>query len=326
MGQVVAFVSGKGGTGKTTLCAAVASFLAKEGRSVLCVDLDVGLRNLDISLGMRDEASVSFLDVIEESCTLADAPSHPLIPSLRLLTAPVAEPESVPEHAFYRLLAQARERFDWILLDAPAGIGALFRMAVRRADRTVVVTQADPASMRDAERAGALAGELGPRWTRVVVNRVSPRLYNRLRTNMLNKTNCYIMYAVVGTWRNRFGLSIGPVDIDEYTGVYVSEIYFDYELVGSDQIRLWINGEYDEMGNAQYYDKLITGNSGNGPYLTDAFFPFAGKEENSARTFKIETDDLKDPSYLKLVDQDQKSNIITLTAEQVMWPFGDKYE
>ena len=143
---------------------------------------------------------------------------------------------------------------------------------------------------------------------------------------MLNKTNCYIMYAVVGTWRNRFGLSIGPVDIDEYTGVYVSEIYFDYELVGSDQIRLWINGEYDEMGNAQYYDKLITGNSGNGPYLTDAFFPFAGKEENSARTFKIETDDLKDPSYLKLVDQDQKSNIITLTAEQVMWPFGDKYE
>ena len=109
MGQVVAFVSGKGGTGKTTLCAAVASFLAKEGRSVLCVDLDVGLRNLDISLGMRDEASVSFLDVIEESCTLADAPSHPLIPSLRLLTAPVAEPESVPEHAFYRLLAQARD-------------------------------------------------------------------------------------------------------------------------------------------------------------------------------------------------------------------------
>ncbi len=184
MGQVVAFVSGKGGTGKTTLCAAVAGSLAKRGASVLCIDLDVGLRNLDISLGMRDEASVSFLDVIGHCCTVEDAPVHPLLPSLRLLTAPVAEPDSVSEEAFFGLLSQAKERFDWILLDAPAGIGSLFRLAVRRADRTVVVTQADPASMRDAERAGALATELGPQWARVVVNRVSSRLYSRLRTNV----------------------------------------------------------------------------------------------------------------------------------------------
>lgn len=152
------------------------------------------------------------------------------------------------------------------------------------------------------------------------------RYWNRLRGNMLNKANSYIMYAVVGTWRNRFGLSIGPVDKDEYKGIYISEIYFDYEFIGSDQIRLWINGEYDEIGNAEYYDELLTGKSGKGPYLTDAFFPFAGMEKNSARTFKIETDDLKDPSYLKLVDQNQTSNIITLSAEQVLWPFGDKYE
>ena len=59
---------------------------------------------------------------------------------------------------------------------------------------------------------------------------------------------------------------------------------------------------------------------------SDAFFPFAGMEKNSARTFKIETDDLKDPAYLKLVDQNQTSNIITLSSEQVLWPFGDKYE
>ncbi len=184
MGQVVAFVSGKGGTGKTTLCAAVAGCLAKRGNRVLCIDLDVGLRNLDISLGMRDEASVSFLDAIEGRCELASAPVHPTLDSLRLLTAPVAEPASVPEEPFFDLLAQAREQFDWIMLDAPAGIGDLFRLAVRRADRTVVVTQADPASMRDAERAGALAAELGPRWVRVAVNRVDPRLYSRMRTNV----------------------------------------------------------------------------------------------------------------------------------------------
>lgn len=185
MGQVAAFISGKGGTGKTTLCAAVAGSLAKLEKRVLCIDLDVGLRNLDISLGMRDEATVSFLDVMEGSCGLDNAPAHPLLPGLKLLTAPVAtQPDSIKEDGFFALLSAARERFDWILLDAPAGIGDFFRVSVRRATHSVVVTQADPACLRDAQRAGALAKQLGPQWVRVVVNRVNPRIYNRLRTNV----------------------------------------------------------------------------------------------------------------------------------------------
>ena len=184
MGQVAAFISGKGGTGKTTLCAAVAGSLAKLEKKVLCIDLDVGLRNLDISLGMRDEATVSFLDVMEGSCALNDAPRHPLLPGLQLLTAPVVQPERIDEERFYSLLQAARERFDWVFLDAPAGIGDFFRLAVRRATHSVVVTQADPACLRDAQRAGALAKQYGPLWARVVVNRVNPRIYNRLRTNV----------------------------------------------------------------------------------------------------------------------------------------------
>ena len=185
MGQVAAFVSGKGGTGKTTLCAAVAGALAKAGQRVLCIDLDVGLRNLDIPLGMRDEASVSFSDVMEGRSTLSQSPAHPLLPGLQLLTAPVAiGPEDIDEDHFYALLAQAKEAFDWVLLDAPAGIGAGFRLAVRRASRTIVVTQADPACLRDAERAGTLARKYGPQWVRVAVNRVDAKLYRRLFTNV----------------------------------------------------------------------------------------------------------------------------------------------
>lgn len=185
MGQVAAFISGKGGTGKTTLCAAVAGSLAKLGKRVLCIDLDVGLRNLDISLGMRDEATVSFLDVMQQCCALADAPQHPLLPELRLLTAPIASRnESIDEAGFFALLTGARAQFDWVFLDAPAGIGDFFRMAVRRATHSIVVTQADPACLRDAQRAGALAREYGPQWARVVVNRVNPRIYSRLRTNV----------------------------------------------------------------------------------------------------------------------------------------------
>lgn len=185
MGQVAAFVSGKGGTGKTTLTAAVAGALEKAGRRVLCIDLDVGLRNLDIPLGMRDEASVSFTDVMDGNSSLSQAPEHPLLPGLQILTAPVAlPPEAIDEARFFDLLMQAKEAFDWVLLDAPAGIGTGFRLAVRRATRIIVVTQADPACLRDAERAGALAKQLGPQWVRLAVNRVDAKLYRRLFTNV----------------------------------------------------------------------------------------------------------------------------------------------
>lgn len=184
MGQVVAFVSGKGGTGKTTLSAAVAGFLAKRGRSVLCIDLDVGLRNLDISLGMRDEATVSFLDVMEGRCPLIAAPAHPLLPGLRVLTAPVTEPDAIDGSGFFSLLEEARRQFDWVILDAPAGLGSIFRLSVRRAAKVLVVTQADPACLRDAQIAGAMSRALGSGWVRVVINRVDARLYRRMRTNV----------------------------------------------------------------------------------------------------------------------------------------------
>ena len=185
MGQIAAFVSGKGGTGKTTLTAAVAGALAKQGKRVLCIDLDVGLRNLDIPLGMRDEASISFQDVIDGRFTLAQAPEHPMVPGLQFLTAPVGlEPHELDEVRFFDLLDEAKEQFDWVMLDAPAGVGWLFRVALRRATRAVVVTQADPACLRDAQRAGLLVKQYGPQWVKVVINRVDPKLYRRLSTDV----------------------------------------------------------------------------------------------------------------------------------------------
>lgn len=140
--------------------------------------------------------------------------------------------------------------------------------------------------------------------------------WRRFRNNMINKANCYIYYAVIGTWRNRFGLSVGPIDKDEPSGVYISEAYFDYKFIGTDTIQMWFNEEYDEIGNGEYYAE----NAG----FADAYFPFAGSGSKSARTFKIETDNEKDPTYLKLIDQNTPSNVITLKAEQISWPFGDK--
>lgn len=180
MGQVVAVISGKGGTGKTFLTAAVASCLAAEEQRVLCIDCDAGLRNLDIPLGLSEEAAIPFTAVMDGDCGLDAAVVHPKIPGLHLLTAPVTRtPEELDAEAFGRLVDAAREQFDWCFLDAPAGVGAGFRMAVRGADRAIIVSGAGPATMRDTARAADLAELDGIGRMDLVVNRVSPALYRR---------------------------------------------------------------------------------------------------------------------------------------------------
>ena len=187
MGQVIAVISGKGGTGKTSLTAGVAACLAAEGQKVLCIDCDMGLRNLDLSLGLADEATVAFTDVMDGLYTLEDAVTHPRIPGLDLLTAPVTKlPEDVDQEAFGRLLEEARRQYDWCLIDAPAGVGVGFQLATRYADELVVVAVADLASMRDAARAADLIElqDRPDRPMRLVVNRVSRRMYRKLRATV----------------------------------------------------------------------------------------------------------------------------------------------
>ena len=151
MGEIFAVVSGKGGTGKTSLCAAIASCLAAEGARVLCVDMDIGLRNLDIALGISELAAIPFTDLLRGNYTEENIPEHPKIPGLYLLTAPVTETaESVDLSRYKEFLNGVRAGFDYCLIDAPAGVGAGFRLACTGADRILVVSGSDPASLRDA--------------------------------------------------------------------------------------------------------------------------------------------------------------------------------
>lgn len=181
MGEVISILSGKGGTGKTTLCAAVAACLAADGKRVLCIDADIGLRNLDIALGMAELPVVAFTDVIHGHYRLSDATQHPRLPQLFLLTAPVRENDELIDAAgFGRILTQAREEFDFCLIDAPAGVGSGFRLAARYADRCIIVSTPDPASMRDAGCAADLLSLDGKEDLMLVVNRVSPRMFRRM--------------------------------------------------------------------------------------------------------------------------------------------------
>lgn len=173
MGIIFAVVSGKGGTGKTSVCAGIATALAEAKQRVLCIDCDVGLRNLDISLGLSEGSTISFLDVMENGYSLDGAVQHPTYETLRFLTAPMNRPvETIRPTAFRDFLCSIRNDFDFIFLDAPAGVDAGFRLVSAGADEFLVVTGAGPAAVRDAARVGDILELAGKSSVRLVVNRV----------------------------------------------------------------------------------------------------------------------------------------------------------
>ncbi len=182
MGESIAILSGKGGTGKTTVCAGLATALAAAGIRVLCIDCDVGLRNLDISLGLSELGALSFVDVCRGDYGLSKSAQHPDFPALRFLTAPVSGfAEDVDKAAFAELVKKAKKKFDYVLLDAPAGMDAGFRLAAENADRCILVTGADPASIRDAGRTAQMLELMGKHNVRLVVNRIQPKMVSAMR-------------------------------------------------------------------------------------------------------------------------------------------------
>lgn len=185
MGISIVVTSGKGGTGKSSFTIGTASCLAAMGKRVLCIDMDMGLRNLDLSLGMSDIALMDVCDVLEERCSLEKAVvAHPLIKNLHLLPAPVSLPSSpIPEEKMKELIREAKEQFDYVFLDCPAGIGSGFRLSVCGADRAVLVCTTDPVSLRAAESAVFQLRRRGLT-THLAVNRITKRFLRKTRTNI----------------------------------------------------------------------------------------------------------------------------------------------
>ncbi len=186
MGQVIAVVSGKGGTGKTALTALIGVALASLGKRTLLLDCDVGLRDLDLALGMSDRVLMDFSDVVAGRAALeAAAVAHPRVEGLSLLTAPVTTEASLADPDGMRaLLDDIRHRFDYCIIDGGAGLGESFRLATAHADRVVVVTTTEPSCLRDAQRTVMELREVPDGRVHLVVNRLRRRLLRSLRANI----------------------------------------------------------------------------------------------------------------------------------------------
>ena len=186
MGTAYVVASGKGGTGKTSFVAGVGSALAQAGHRTLCIDADIGLRNLDIALGMTDRVLMNFADVIAGRCTLEKAAAqHPVLSNLFLITAPMASDTlRITTEEMRAFIEQAKQRFDFCIIDAPAGLGSGFRLAAGAADRAIIVTTTDSSSLRDAQRTVMELSDYHMRSRHLVVNRVEKKLLRKLHRNI----------------------------------------------------------------------------------------------------------------------------------------------
>jgi septum site-determining protein MinD len=179
--QVVTVTSGKGGVGKTTAVANLAVALASNGSKVVCIDGDIGLRNLDVILGLENRIVYDIVDVIEGRCRLKQAMIRDKkLPNLYLIpAAQTRDKNAISASDMNRVAKDLRPECDFILIDSPAGIERGFKNAIAPADRVLVVTNPEISAVRDADRViGILeAEEKGP--GALILNRLNPALVKK---------------------------------------------------------------------------------------------------------------------------------------------------
>jgi septum site-determining protein MinD len=179
--RVVTVTSGKGGVGKTTLAANLSVALAMQGQRVVTIDADVGLRNLDVIMGLENRIVYDLVDVIEGRCRLRQAMVRDKrLSELFLLPAAQTRDKSAVAPAdMVRICDELRAEQDFVIIDSPAGIERGFQYAVAPADEVVIVTNPEVSAVRDADRVIGLieADEKGP--ARLVINRIKPELVQR---------------------------------------------------------------------------------------------------------------------------------------------------
>ncbi len=178
-GRVIVITSGKGGVGKTTTNANIGTALAREGKKVVMIDTDLGLRNLDLLLGLENRIVYTIVDVVEKRCKLKQAlVKDKKNPNLCLLAAAQTRDKSaVTEEQLKEICEELQKDFDFILVDCPAGIEQGFQNAVAGASEAIVVTTPEMSAVRDADRIiGLLEAREEIKSYRLLINRVRPNL------------------------------------------------------------------------------------------------------------------------------------------------------
>ena len=181
MSEVIVITSGKGGVGKTTTSANVGTGLAVLGKRVVLIDTDIGLRNLDVVMGLENRIVYNLVDVIESKCRLKQAViKDTRFENLYLLpSAQTKDKSAISPEQMKKLTSELKEEFDYVLLDCPAGIEQGFQNAIAGADRALVVTTPEVSAIRDADRIIGLLEKNQIRNSSLIINRIRMDMVRR---------------------------------------------------------------------------------------------------------------------------------------------------
>ena len=201
MSEVIVITSGKGGVGKTTTSANVGTGLAILGKRVVLIDTDIGLRNLDVVMGLENRIVYNLVDVVEGNCRMKQALIRDKrYPNLFLLpSAQTRDKSSVNPGQMVKLVASLREEFDYILLDCPAGIEQGFKNAVAGADRAIVVTTPEVSAIRDADRIIGLLEADEMKHIDLIINRIRMDMVRRGDMMSVDDVMDILSVPVIGT-------------------------------------------------------------------------------------------------------------------------------
>ena len=206
MGEVIVITSGKGGVGKTTTTANLGTALALRGKRVVLLDADIGLRNLDVALGMENKVCYDLVDVILKKCRLREAlltdkkmENLYFLPASQTRTAADLTPENMQA-----LVSELREQFDYILIDCPAGADRGFENAIAAASRAIIVTVPEHSAVRDADKIMDKLEEAGITKRSLIINRMRPELA---------KLNAILEVDEIVDWLGADVLGVIPEDV-----------------------------------------------------------------------------------------------------------------
>ena len=196
MGEVIVVTSGKGGVGKTTASANIATGLALKGKKVVVVDTDIGLRNLDVVMGLENRIVFDIVDVVEGTCRLKQGlirdkrcESLYLLPAAQTRDKTAVNPEQMK-----KLTDELRKEFDYIVVDSPAGIEQGFQNSISGADKAIIVTTPEISAVRDADRVIGLLEAKEIDYVKLLVNRIRPEMVEK--GDMMNVDDIVDILAV----------------------------------------------------------------------------------------------------------------------------------
>lgn len=194
--KVITITSGKGGVGKTTATANIGAALASKGQKVACIDADIGLRNLDVVLGLENRIVYDLVDVVEGRCRINQAmikDKH--IPDLFLIpSAQARDKTAVSPTDMIRVCNELRSNVDWILIDSPAGIERGFKNAIAPADEVIVITNPEVTAVRDADRIIGIVEAEEKGTPQLLINRLDPEMVKQ--NNMLSADDVVDLLAI----------------------------------------------------------------------------------------------------------------------------------